>query len=50
MILVTREYMEYPLNEDPYKNTEFKVFADDDVNGLQDYLDRHSGAFSFKKL
>ena len=47
MIIVTRKYMD---KNSHCANTEFKVFADDDVRGLQDYLDENGGSFDFKKL
>jgi len=50
MIIVIREYTCHPTTGDSYDDTEFKVFADDDVQGLQDYLDKNHGTFSFKKL
>lgn len=50
MIIVTREYTNRPATGGGYRDTEFKVFADDDIQGLQDYLDKNYGAFSFKKL
>lgn len=50
MIIVTREYTHHPAIGGSYLDTEFKVFADDDVKGLQDYLDTNNGTFSFKKL
>lgn len=50
MIIVTREYTLRPNTGNSYHDTEFKVFADDDIKGLQDYLDKNNGTFSFKKL
>lgn len=50
MIIVTREYTRRPATGGTYPDTEFKVFADDDIKGLQDYLDENNGTFSFKKL
>lgn len=50
MIIVTREYTCRPASGGSYRDTEFKVFADDDIQGLQDYLDKNNGTFSFKKL
>lgn len=53
MIIVTREYTYYPYcpsTGGSKHDTEFKVFADDDVQGLQEYLDQNNGTFSFKKL
>ena len=28
----------------------YKLFADDDVQGIQNYVDEHNGSFSFQKL
>ena len=50
MIIVTREYICHPATGGRYPDTEFKVFSDDDIQGLQDYLDKNNGTFSFKKL
>ena len=50
MIIVTRKYMCHPATGGCYPDTEFKVFADDDIQGLQDYLDKYKGTFDFKKL
>ena len=50
MIIIERVYTERPCSGGSYKTSEFKVFADDDIKGIQDYLDRNNGVFSFKKL
>ena len=50
MIIITRTYTEYPSTGGSYKTCEFKVFSDDDVKGVQEYLDNNIGSFSFKKL
>jgi len=50
MIIISREYTAHPATGGSYRDTEFKVFADDDVKGVQDYLDTHNGSFNFKKL
>lgn len=50
MIIVTREYKVHPANGGYKELTEFKFFADDDVEGIQKYVDEHDGAYSFKKL
>jgi hypothetical protein len=50
MIIITREYVERPSTGGSYKTAEFKVFADDDIEGVQEYLDTHNGTFDFKKL
>ncbi len=50
MIVVTREYRERPICGGYIDKTEFKFFADDDVEGIQKYVDENNGAFSFKKL
>lgn len=52
MIIVTREYTVYPAEGgSSYKTVQFKVFADDDTKGVQEYLDNcKSGVFDFKKL
>ena len=50
MIIITREYIDYPSEGGSYSCTEFKVFDDNDVAGVQEYLDKHNGTFSFKKL
>ena len=51
MIIITRLYTAHPATGCSYKTTEFKVFADDDVEGVQEYLDRsESGTYDFKKL
>lgn len=50
MIIVTRKFTAHPATGGSYKDTEFKFFADDDIKGIQDYVDTHNGEFSFKKL
>ncbi len=51
MIIITREYVEYPPTGGSHKKVEFKAFADDDVCGVQNYLDEcTTGCFSFQKL
>ncbi len=51
MIIITREYNHYTEEEGWYKDEEFKVFDDNDVKGVQDYLDTyHDFPLSFKKL
>ena len=50
MILVTREFTKYLAYGGSYQKTEFKFFADDDIKGIQDYVDTHNGTLSFKKL
>lgn len=50
MIIITREYVERPSTGGSYKTTEFRVFADDDIRGVQKYLDETNGTFDFKKL
>ena len=50
MIIISREYTYRPSSGGSYRTTEFKVFADDDLKGIQDYLDTHNGSFDFKKL
>lgn len=50
MIIISREYIERPTSGGSYKNKEFKVFDDNDIDGVQEYLDTHSGTFEFKKL
>jgi len=49
MIIISREYVKSAAGGS-YKTTEFKVFADDDLKGIQDYLDTYNGSFDFKKL
>ena len=50
MIIVIREYVNKPLEGGSYKTTEFKVFSDNDIEGIQEYLDTNNGTFDFKKL
>lgn len=51
MIIISREYTEHPSSGGSYKTTEFKVFANDDVVGVQEYLDNcENGVFKFEKL
>ena len=50
MIIVTREFVFRPADGGAYKDTELKVFADDDIEGLQNYLNKNNGTFSFQKL
>ena len=51
MIIISREYTARPSSGGSYRDTEFKVFDDNDVKGVQTYLDKnHYGSFSFKKL
>ena len=48
MILIIRRYKSY--QGIPVTNTEFKVFQDDDIDSVQEYLDENEGDFEFKKL
>ena len=51
MIIISRKYRAHPATGGSYETTEFKVFADDDVRGVQEYLDQcESGIFDFQKL
>lgn len=50
MIIISREYVVRPSSGGSHRDTEFKVFDDNDVKGVQYYLDTHNGSFSFKKL
>lgn len=50
MIIVTRDYREHPACGGVVERTEFKFFHDDDVDGIQKYVDENNGSFSFKKL
>lgn len=50
MIIVTRKYREFPPNGGCKDKTEFKFFADDDIVGIQKYVDENSGVYDFEKL
>ena len=50
MIVVARTVVKYSAFVGSYKNTEFKFFTDDDVKGIQDYVNANGGTFSFKKV
>ena len=50
MIKVRREYRVYPSNGGHKDCVEFKFFHDDDVEGIQKYVDENGGAFYFEKL
>lgn len=45
MIIVTRKYSEYSSIK-----TEYRVFKDDEIKRLQDYLDKNEGDYTFQKL
>ncbi len=45
MIIVTRKYVEFNVNK-----KEYRVFKDDEVKRLQEYLDSNDGDYTFQKL
>ena len=53
MVIVTRKYMIYDERlDDSTEETEYKFFADDDVEGVQRYVDfySHNSEFDFKRI
>lgn len=52
MIIVTRKYMVYDEHGMEIEEEQLKFFADDDVKGVQDFVDEYSdySTFEFKKI
>lgn len=50
MIIIKRKYTEPSKKGGLTYQTEYKVFANDDVAGVQKYLDAKQGQFEFKKI
>ena len=50
MVIIKNETNVTDKGESIYHNIEYRVFADDDINGVQEYLNRCLGQVTIQKV